>query len=58
LMVPWRSTIQFVTSPSHWPFVFSFEAKFPLAFASSLVRVWDHMVQLGPELSINRLFTR
>jgi hypothetical protein len=37
LMVPWRSTIQFVTSPSHWRFSFSFEAKFPLAFASSLV---------------------
>ncbi len=37
LIVPWLSTIQFVTSPSHWPFFFSFEAKFPLAFASSLV---------------------
>jgi hypothetical protein len=37
LMVPWRSTIRFVTSPSHWPFFFSFEAKFPLASASSLV---------------------
>jgi hypothetical protein len=37
LMVPWQSTIRFVTSPSHWPFLFSFETKFPLAFASSLV---------------------
>jgi hypothetical protein len=36
LMVPWRSTIQFVTSPSHWPFFFSFEAKLPLAFASCI----------------------
>ncbi len=58
LMVPWRSTIQFVTSPSQWPFFFSFEAKFPLAFASSLVTSLRSYGAAWPWLSTNRLFTR